>query len=312
MTSENLKVDKLFIEAFSAIAGRLARAAGVLTRLLLIRPGTIVARTPPGSTPEVDLAPTMLRRVRTTIYASKIPPGPQGNVGESSQVHISAAHKAARRVSQPVDLSKAVESPHSVHLRQQYQEQHLHDTLPNSISKFGRRLARKASIFSLRGKSKAHNQSREVAAGKTKGKAIAHLEKELPEPPSSSVCSSPIVQDRSRNQGWNTSSRSTVILSRDIATDSITNLDAFPCPPQNKGDSEAQQSRKAPTDIRASPPDIGLTSLPNAIRLKQRLLEQEGYINQSSHNQDVIVRMAAENAAPPISYARLQELTVSV
>ena len=311
MTSENFLVDKLFIEAFSAIAGRLARAAGVLTRLLLIRPGTIVARTPPGSTPEVDLAPTMLRRVRTTIYASKTPPR-DDDVEEGRQVHISAAHKAARRVSQPVDLSKAVESPHSVHLRQQYQEQHLHDTLPNSISKFGRRLARKASIFSLRGKSKAHNQSREVAAGQTKGKAIAHLEKELPEPPSSSVCSSPIVQDRSRNQGWNTSSRSTVILSRDIATDSITNLDAFPSPPQNKGDSEAQQSQKAPTDIRASPPDIGLTSLPNAIRLKQRLLEQEGYINQSSHNQDVIVRMAAENAAPPISYARLQELTVSV
>ena len=254
---------------------------------------------------------SFLRRVKTTIYAPSTitSDNDSASTRDTSQVYSSPAVKEARRASNPVDLSQAIESPYIVHLRQQQIHQPPH-ALQNPLTEIRKRLARKASVFSLRGKAKP-NHHREGDTRKTKNRAIARLEKELPEPRSSSLCSSPLIEDKGRSAWDINSSRSTVISSPgDRPAHDSANLDASPSPPKSKQGIELQPQAKAP--VNRVTPNFALQSLQDTIRLKQRLLVQEGYIKHSQIKDHTFVRMAAENAAPPVPYARLQELTISV
>jgi len=85
---------------------------------------------------------SLVRRVKSTIYAGQIPPtNDQAHVPSHKQTHILTKKRESH-----IDLSSAVESEYSLHIRNQLQQR------DRPISDFRRRLARKASTFSLRGK----------------------------------------------------------------------------------------------------------------------------------------------------------------
>ena len=228
---------------------------------------------------------------------------------DPTQTYGSPAVKEARSIGNQSDLFQSEISPYSVHPRQQHHPQPY--TLQHPIAEIRKRLARKVSVFSLRSKKKG-SQLREAETPETKNRAIACWEKELPEPPSSSVCSSPFAGDIDRSRWDIDSSRNTVTLSsRDRPASDFTNLDSFPAPPKSTQGIQAQRPAKAPVNPSVTP-NSALETLQESIRLRQRLLVQEGYIQRSRNTEHTFVKMAAENAAPPVPYARLQELTISV
>ena len=223
----------------------------------------------------------ILRRVRTAIHALRASPGSSTN--ESST-------KTIVRATSPVSTTQAVDSSVSVSRNiQQSSDIGLPDQALLHVyplrSSWHSRLARKASIFSLRGKARRFEQQQVAKASKTT-QPSSDLSQTI-QAEEGPLCEKPHTPDH-------------------IAATSI-NLPSTPFPQVG-----CHERPLFPPRISSLGYKPFYERIVRAVKEKQDQRLREGFLNKTESHDHTFIRMASENASPPVPYSRLQEITVSV